>query len=38
MAAAQKRDQSQADLLALADDYPLDVRRYLLAGLLDRGH
>ena len=38
MAAAQQGDESQADLLALADDHALDVRSNLLAGLLNAGH
>src|SRR5664280_333947 len=38
MAATEQSNEGQPYLLALADDYPFDVRCYLLAGLLDRGH
>ena len=38
VAAAQQRDQRQADLVVLADDHALDVGEDLVAGFLDLRH
>jgi hypothetical protein len=38
VAATEQRYQGEADFLALANDDPLDVRSYLLAGFMDRCH
>ena len=38
VAAAQQRDEREADLVVLADDDALDVGEDLVAGLLDLGH
>ena len=38
VAAAQQRDQGEADLVVLADDDALDVGEHLVAGFLDLAH